>query len=55
MYLCDDGHDEIVYDGAHCPVCEEQKRTSDLEDQIFDLKEENDDLKNQLKEKEAGS
>jgi len=50
MYLCDDGHDEVCYDASHCPVCEEQKRISDLEDEVFDLKEERDDLKNQIAE-----
>jgi transcription initiation factor IIE alpha subunit len=39
MYLCEDGHDEVCYDAVKCPVCEEQKRSSDLEDQIYDLKE----------------
>ena len=44
MYLCDDGHDEVCYDGINCPVCEELKARSDLEDQIYDLKEKIEEL-----------
>lgn len=54
MYICDDGHDEVVHEGRNCPVCEKIKEISDLEDKIFDLTEERDDLKNQIIElKEA--
>ena len=44
MELCDDGHDEICFDSRNCPVCEIhdelQRQISDLEDEIYDLKEE---------------
>ena len=40
MKLCNDGHDEVCYEGRDCPVCEQVKTISDLEDKIFDLNEE---------------
>ena len=45
MYLCEDGHDEIVYDQKNCPACELLKKISDQEDEIFELKEQIADLK----------
>ena len=45
MTLCEDGHDEIVYDSRNCPACELLKKISDLEDQVYELKEEIDVLK----------
>ena len=48
MYLCDDGHDEIVYDQRNCPACELVQKISDQEDAIFYLKE-------KIKELEDGS
>ena len=44
MNLCDDGHDEVCYDGRDCPVCEVLKKMSDMEDEIYDLKETIEDL-----------
>jgi cell division protein FtsB len=52
MYLCDDDHDEVCYNSGRCPVCEKQKLISDLEDEVFNLKEERDELKDQIKELE---
>jgi hypothetical protein len=40
MNLCNDGHDEVCYEGRDCPVCEHVKTISDLEDKIYDLNEE---------------
>ena len=45
MTLCDDGHDEVCFDGRNCPVCKEQKRSSDLEDEVYDLKQQIAELK----------
>lgn len=52
MRLCDDGHDEVCYEGRECPVCvalgevEVQKAlVSDLEKQVKDLDEQIDELK----------
>lgn len=36
MNLCDDGHDEVCYEGRQCPVCD---ALSDAEDEALDLKE----------------
>ena len=47
MYLCDDGHDEVCYEGKDCPACDMKRRFSDAEDEIFKLKEEIEGLNNQ--------
>lgn len=52
MEFCEDGHDQVCFDSRNCPVCEEIKKYSDLEDENYDLKEEISDLKNKLNEKE---
>ena len=44
MYLCSDGHAEIVYDSKDCPACELISKISDLEDEIYDLKDKITDL-----------
>lgn len=43
MNLCNDGHEEVCYEGRSCPVCAEQEKIEDLEDKIIDLKQELDD------------
>lgn len=45
MNLCSDGHDEVCYEGRDCPCCELIKTNSDLEDEIYDLKKEVEELK----------
>lgn len=45
MYLCDDGHDEICYEGKYCPCCEMIKQISDFDNVIYNLKEEISNLK----------
>lgn len=47
MYLCSDDHEEVCYEGRNCPVCEKIKEISDLEDKIYDLTEQVNDLNNQ--------
>ncbi len=41
MNLCEDGHEEVCYDGRYCPVCEiikeHTKRIESLQDEIEDL------------------
>lgn len=32
MTVCSDGHDEIVYDGEDCPLCETLERLNDRDD-----------------------
>jgi len=43
MELCSNNHDEVCFDGRDCPVCDIrydlEKKISDFEDEIFDLKE----------------
>lgn len=46
MYLCDDGHDQVCYEGRNCPVCEEQTNVSALEEKIEELNEEIKELNN---------
>jgi hypothetical protein len=45
LTVCTDGHDDVAYDARNCPVCEELKKISDLEDKIYGLNEEIADLK----------
>jgi hypothetical protein len=48
LVLCDDGHDEVCYDARNCPVCEELKKISDLEDKIYDLTQEIKELNERI-------
>ena len=42
MNLCSDGHDEIVYEGRHCPACDlKQERDAQIK--------ENDELRATVK------
>lgn len=45
MYLCDDGHDEVCYEGRLCPVCEARKEIDRLERETEDLRDECLELK----------
>ena len=38
MNLCDDGHEEVCFEGRNCPVCEKIEEIRELEKQIDDLK-----------------
>jgi transcription initiation factor IIE alpha subunit len=40
MKICDYNHDEIVFDGNKCPLCEKMDEISDLNDEIEELKSE---------------
>lgn len=58
MNLCSDKHKEVCYEGRDCPACVEReakeciiedlafqkRKASDLEDQVFGLKERIEDL-----------
>lgn len=48
MRLCDDGHEEVCYEGYRCPVCELTTKIERLTDEIADLKQEIDDLNFEL-------
>lgn len=39
MNLCSSGHEEIVYDERHCPLCERLEEIKDLKNKIEELKE----------------
>jgi hypothetical protein len=45
MNLCSDGHDEVCFDQRNCPVCDVLKTMSDMEDEIYALKETIGELK----------
>jgi transcription initiation factor IIE alpha subunit len=47
MELCEDGHDQICFDSRNCPLCEELKKQSDFEDEIYNLKEKIRELEEQ--------
>lgn len=55
MNLCDDGHDEVCYEGRHCPCCkiiaDKDEEISSLGDQISTLEGEVSELKNEIAEK----
>lgn len=38
MNICSSGHEEIVHEGPHCPLCIAEKTIRDLESEISDLK-----------------
>lgn len=50
MYLCDDQHEQIVYDGGACPLCDLLDVVSDLEAEKENLEAELRDLDEQLEE-----
>lgn len=47
MELCSSGHDEICFEGRHCPACSIQSELDDANGKIDDLKNRVDDLENQ--------
>lgn len=36
MHLCDDGHEEVVYEDHDCPVCSERERWSNVVESVED-------------------
>jgi len=52
MYMCDDGHDEIVYDCKNCPLCESQNEVAALEVRVDELIDEKADLESMVEEME---
>lgn len=49
MNLCSDGHDEVCFEGKHCPVCvtrdDLQKQLTGSENECSDLKDVLTDLR----------
>ncbi len=40
MNLCDDGHEEVCFDGRHCPVCDlMQSYKSDFDEHVQQIKD----------------
>ena len=37
MYLCSDGHDEIVSEGFNCPLCAANNQIENLEGSVEEL------------------
>lgn len=57
MNMCDDGHDEIVYDRNVCPLCSANDEIKELEEEVGELSRELGELKNDynnLSEKTIG-
>ena len=66
MTVCSDGHDEIVYDGEDCPLCETLERLNDRDDdctraeervgeveaELAEVVEENQELKDRVEDLE---
>ena len=40
MIMCEDGHEEIVYDAGRCPLCETLRDVENLRGEIADLEDE---------------
>jgi hypothetical protein len=40
MNLCSDKHEEVCYEGRHCPVCQKQEEINELEDTVETLQKE---------------
>ena len=45
MNLCNDGHDEVCYEGRNCPACVEIEERKDREKENEKLQAEIDELK----------
>ena len=48
MEICEDGHDQVCFDGRNCPACELLKSNSDFEDKVYDLNEKIDNLNDEI-------
>jgi HAMP domain-containing protein len=47
MDLCDDGHEEVCYEGRGCPMCDKQEEVERLQTEI-------ESLRDQLQEERNG-
>lgn len=52
MYLCEDGHPEIVHDNGYrsCPLCEVLNTVEELKAEILELQEKIDDRDSKIGE-----
>lgn len=57
MFVCEEDHDQVVYDVSECPVCAAQAHRAKEEDKVDALEKEIDDLNVQIQtlEEEVGS
>lgn len=44
MYLCDNGHEEIVHEGANCPLCESMQENEVVEAKVAYLENELEEM-----------
>lgn len=40
MEICESGHDQIVFDGNKCPLCEANEEIDTLKETVADMKSE---------------
>ena len=50
MNICEDNHDEIVYDGHRCPLCDAIREMNSLYDEIRILKDDLRDAEGKLEQ-----
>ena len=50
MQICDDGHDEICFEGKDCPLCKATQQIEELEKDNERLQEDIDGLEEELEE-----
>jgi hypothetical protein len=48
MIMCEDGHEEIVYDAGRCPLCESIREVENLKGELADLEDELAEVQNEL-------
>lgn len=48
MYMCNDGHHDIVYDTIKCPLCIMLEEVQTLRDNLQNLKDYAQELENKL-------
>ena len=57
MRVCDDGHEEIVFDGrpSACPLCEAAEVIRELREKIEGVEADNADLRKEIETAEANN
>ena len=50
MNLCSDGHDEVCFEGRHCPVCEMRDERDGKQETIIDLNKTIDRLNTEIED-----
>jgi len=52
MNICDDGHDEVCYDGGNCPCCDLMYENGEIESERDDLQDQVESLENTISDLE---